>query len=41
VAVTESQRGKARCVIYKIDWKASGGALRRVARKDFRIVPCN
>lgn len=40
VFVEESQRGKPRCTIYKLDWKQSGGAWRRVARRDFRIVPC-
>ncbi|MGZ3418045.1 MAG: hypothetical protein ACXWUG_03205 [Polyangiales bacterium] len=40
VAVEESQRGKPRCITYKIDWKEQSGAWRRVLRKDFRIVPC-
>lgn len=41
VYVEESQRGKARCTIYKIDWNEIGGSWRRVARRDFRIIPCN
>ncbi len=36
----ESQRGKPRCTTYKIDWKDIGGSWKRVARRDFRIVPC-
>ncbi len=40
VWVEESQRGKPRCTVYKLDWKQSGGAWRRVARRDFRIIPC-
>lgn len=40
VAVEESQNGKARCVVYKLDWQQLSGSWRRVARKDFRIVAC-
>ena len=38
--VEESQRGKPRCTTYKLDWKDFGGSWKRIARKDFRIVPC-
>jgi hypothetical protein len=38
--IEESQRGKARCTIYKLDFREVGGTWRRVARRDFRIVPC-
>jgi hypothetical protein len=42
VAVEESQAGnKARCVVYKTDWKEFAGTWKRVARRDFRIVPCS
>ena len=40
-SVEENQNGKARCVTYKGEWKEFDGAWRRVARKDFRIVPCS
>jgi hypothetical protein len=40
VAVDESQRGKPRCVIYKLEWREQSGTWKRVNRKDFRIVPC-
>lgn len=41
VYVQESQRGKDRCTIYKLDWKQFGNEWKRVARKDFRIVDCS
>lgn len=40
VFVQESQRGKDRCTLYKIDWKKFGNEWRRIARRDFRIVDC-
>ena len=40
VFVEESQRGKERCTIYKLDFKQFGNDWRRTARHDFRIVPC-
>lgn len=39
-SVEENQNGKPRCVTYKTEWKEFDGTWRRVARKDFRIVPC-
>jgi hypothetical protein len=39
--IEEAQRGKDRCTIYTVDWKLFGSDWRRVARRDFRIVPCN
>jgi len=43
VSVEEIQAGGkgGRCVVYKTDWKEFSGTWRRVARRDFRIVPCN
>ncbi len=41
VFVEESQRGKERCTIYKLDFQLFGNEWRRVARRDFRIVACN
>lgn len=40
IAVEEQQAGANRCVVYKLDWKEISGSWRRVARRDFRIVPC-
>lgn len=40
VYVEESQRGKGRCTIYKVEWKDFDGKWRRVRRYDFRIIPC-
>lgn len=43
ISVEELQAGGkvSRCVVYKLDWKESSGSFRRVARRDFRIVPCS
>jgi len=41
VFVQESQRGKDRCTLYKLDWKQFGSEWKRIARKDFRIVDCS
>lgn len=44
VAVEEAQAGgkaASRCVVYKTDWQEFDGTWRRVARRDFRIVPCS
>lgn len=41
IAVEEQQAGANRCVVYKLDWKELSGSWRRVARRDFRIVPCS
>lgn len=40
VYVEETQRGKGRCTIYKVEWKDFDGKWRRVRRYDFRIIPC-
>jgi hypothetical protein len=40
VFVEESQRGKERCTIYKLDFAQFGNEWRRTARRDFRIVAC-
>ncbi|MBI2390632.1 MAG: hypothetical protein HYV09_13665 [Deltaproteobacteria bacterium] len=40
ISVEEQQAGANRCVVYKLDWKELSGSFRRVARRDFRIVPC-
>ena len=41
VFVQESQRGKDRCTLYKLDWKQFGSEWKRVARRDFRIIDCS
>jgi len=41
VFVQESQRGKDRCTLYKLDWKQFGSDWKRVARRDFRIIDCS
>ncbi len=41
VSVEENQKGKPRCIYYKLEWKNVSGTWRRVAQKDFRIVACN
>jgi hypothetical protein len=40
VSETQMQRGKPRCVIYKLQWDDKGGTFYRTAKTDLQIVPC-
>lgn len=37
----ESQRGKPRCIIYKLKWKEEGSAWHRMEKTPPKVVPCD
>jgi hypothetical protein len=40
VSEKQMQRGKPRCVIYKLQWEEQSGSWVRTAKTDLNIVPC-
>jgi hypothetical protein len=40
ISEKQMQRGKPRCVIYKLQWEDQGGTFVRTAKTDLNIIPC-
>ncbi|MEO7096928.1 MAG: hypothetical protein ABI175_26955, partial [Polyangiales bacterium] len=40
VSEKQMQRGKPRCVIYKLQWEEQAGVFVRTAKTDMNIIPC-
>jgi len=41
IAETQMQRGKPRCLTYKLQWEDQGGTFVRTAKTDLLVVPCD